>query len=141
MNDLTGSFSGKPKLQLLWTEHLNLPFLNALPQRYRIGRRRSKSKSKSMHPGVEDLTTLQTSFNAWDGIRDLQSHKYSVSDLQYVFLACLAVFSLWVAPPAPGVKMLALMGGVWLALMPATRQFFLPSSSIWVWLLYFFCSR
>jgi hypothetical protein len=25
--------------------------------------------------------------------------------------------------------------------MPATRQFFLPSVTIWTWLLYFFCSR
>ncbi|KAG8407492.1 Phosphatidylinositol:ceramide phosphoinositol transferase (IPC synthase) [Metarhizium acridum] len=25
--------------------------------------------------------------------------------------------------------------------MPATRQFFLPAVTIWVWLVYFFCSR
>lgn len=142
MNDLAGlSGSGKPKLQLLWPEHLNLPFLNAIPHRYRIGRRRSKSKSRSMHRGSEDITSLQTSFNAWDGVRDLQNHKYRVSDLQYVFLICLNLFSLSIAPPAPGVKLLAILGSAWLLLMPATRQFFKPSAVIWSWLLYFFCSR
>lgn len=140
MNDFTATLSGKPKLQLLWPEHVNLPFLNTLPHRYRIGRRRSKSKSR-MRPGEEDITTLKTSFNAWDGLRDFQRHKWRTSDLQYVFLALLGLFCLWVAPPAPGVKTLAVVGSVWVLLMPATRQFFLPSSMIWVWLLYFFCSR
>lgn len=140
MNDLSATLSGKPKLQLLWPEHLNLPFLNTIPHRYGIGRRRSKSKSR-VHPGVDDITTLKTSFNAWDGLRDLQKHKWCTSDLQYLFLALLALFSLWVAPPAPGVKTLAVLLSVWVISMPATRQFFLPSSMIWIWLLYFFCSR
>lgn len=77
----------------------------------------------------------------WDGVRDLQKHHFKFSDIQYVFLACLTLFSLYVAPPAPGIKLLALMGAVWVLLMPATRQFFLPSSMIWIWLVYFFCSR
>lgn len=140
MNDFTGSLSGKSKLQLLWPEHLNLPFLNTIPHRYRIGRRRSKSKSRA-HPGVDDITTLKSSFNAWDGIRDLQSHKWRTSDLQYAFITLVALFSLWIAPPAPGLKTLAVMASVWVSLMPATRQFFLPSAVIWCWLLYFFCSR
>ncbi|KAI5462304.1 hypothetical protein BGZ63DRAFT_354583 [Mariannaea sp. PMI_226] len=139
MNDFSASLSGKPKLQLLWPEHFNLPFLNTGPQRYRIGRARSKSRARAH--GLEDITSLKTSFNAWDGVRDLQRHKYRTSDLQYVFLVLVALFSFWVSPPAPGLKTLALMGGVWFALMPATRQFFLPSLAIWVWLLYFFCSR
>ncbi|KAL2674997.1 hypothetical protein Neosp_011177 [[Neocosmospora] mangrovei] len=138
MNDFP-TLSGKPKLQLLWPDHLNLPFMNtAVPQRYRIGRRRTKSKSG---PGNEEITGLKTSFNAWDGVRDFQKHKWATSDLQYVFLALLVLFCLWIAPPAPGVKLLAVVGSVWLMLMPATRQFFLPSSMIWIWLLYFFCSR
>lgn len=138
MNDFP-TLSGKPKLQLLWPDQLNLPFMNtAVPQRYRIGRRRTKSKSG---PGNEEITALKTSFNAWDGVRDFQKHKWATSDLQYVFLGLLALFCLWIAPPAPGVKLLAVVGSVWLMLMPATRQFFLPSSMIWIWLLYFFCSR
>ncbi|KAH6900191.1 hypothetical protein B0T10DRAFT_18511 [Thelonectria olida] len=139
MNDFSASLSGKPKLQLLWPEQFNLPFLNTVPHRYRMGRHRSKSRSRAH--GLEDITTLQTSFNAWDGIRDLQKHKYRTSDLQYVFLALLALFSLWIAPPAPGLKTLAVLASVWVSFMPATRQFFLPSACIWVWLLYFFCSR
>jgi hypothetical protein len=138
MNDFSATLSGKPKLQLLWPEHVNLPFLNTVPHRYRIGRRRTKSKSR---PGNEEITSLKTSFNAWDGVRDLQKHHWRTSDLQYAVVGLLILFSFWIAPPAPGVKLLAIIGSVWVLLMPATRQFFLPSVTIWTWLLYFFCSR
>lgn len=138
MNDFSATLSGKPKLQLLWPEHVNLPFLNTVPHRYRIGRRRTKSKSR---PGNEEITSLKTSFNAWDGVRDLQKHHWRTSDLQYAVVGLLILFSFWIAPPAPGVKLLAIIGSVWILLMPATRQFFLPSVTIWTWLLYFFCSR
>lgn len=138
MNDFSATLSGKPKLQLLWPEHVNLPFLNTVPPRYRIGRRRTKSKSR---PGNEELTSLKTSFNAWDGVRDLQKHHWRTSDLQYAVVGLLVLFSFWIAPPAPGVKLMAIVGSVWVLLMPATRQFFLPSVTIWTWLLYFFCSR
>lgn len=138
MNDFSATLSGKPKLQLLWPEHVNLPFLNTVPPRYRIGRRRTKSKSR---PGNEELTSLKTSFNAWDGVRDLQQHHWRTSDLQYAVVGLLVLFSFWIAPPAPGVKLLAILGSAWVLLMPATRQFFLPSVTIWTWLLYFFCSR
>lgn len=138
MNSFSSPLEGKSKLPFVWPEHLNLALLNRLPERYHVGRRRSRSKSRR---GEEDITSLQTSFNMWDGVRDLQKHHFQLSDVQYVVLVCLTLFSLYVAPPAPGVKLLALMGGAWLLLMPATRQFFLPSSMIWVWLVYFFCSR
>lgn len=142
MNDLPAALSGKSgKLPGLWTENLSLALLNRLPNKYRVGRRRARSKSKHLHPGVEDITSLQTSFNLWDGIRDLQKRKYRTSDLQYVFLLCLTLFSLWIAPSAPGIKFFALLASAWVLLMPATRQFFLPSSVIWIWLVYFFCSR
>lgn len=138
MNGFASPIEGKSKLPFVWPEQLNLALLNRLPERYHVGRRRSRSKSRR---GEEDITSLQTSFNMWDGVRDLQKHHFRTSDLQYVFLACLTLFSLYVAPPAPGVKLLALMGATWVLLMPATRQFFLPSCMIWIWLLYFFCSR
>lgn len=141
MNDLPSAFSGKPKLPYIWTENLSLALLNRLPNKYRVGRRRTRSKSKHIHPGVEDITTLQTSFSVSDGIRDLQKHKFRTSDLQYVALTSLTLFSLYIAPSAPAVKTLALLASVWVLLMPATRQFFLPSSAIWVYLVYFFCSR
>ncbi|POR32017.1 Inositol phosphorylceramide synthase catalytic subunit aur1 [Tolypocladium paradoxum] len=141
MKDLAGSVPGKPVLPSLWTENLTLAVLSRLPSRYQVGRRRARAKSGSTRPDVPDITSLETSFNFWDGIRDLQRHKWHVVDLQYIFLAGLTLFSLSIAPSAPALKLFALVGGVWLMLMPATRQFFLPSATIWVWLVYFFCSR
>ncbi|KID98234.1 aureobasidin resistance protein Aur1, partial [Metarhizium majus ARSEF 297] len=141
MKDLPGSVPGKPVLPSLWTENLTIAFLNRLPNRYHVGRRRARSKSKAMHPGAEDITSLRTSFNFWDGLRDLQRHRWRASDLQYIFLIGLTLFSLWIAPPAPALKFFALVAVSWIFLMPATRQFFLPAVTIWVWLVYFFCSR
>ncbi|QLI68402.1 Inositol phosphorylceramide synthase catalytic subunit aur1 [Metarhizium brunneum] len=141
MKDLPGSVPGKPVLPSLWTENLTIAFLNRLPNRYHVGRRRARSKSKTMHPGAEDITVLRTSFNFWDGLRDLQRHRWRASDLQYIFLIGLTLFSLWIAPPAPALKFFALVAVSWIFLMPATRQFFLPAVTIWVWLVYFFCSR
>lgn len=130
--------SGKPKLPALLTEHVNLAFLNRLPARYQ--RRRPRAKSNTTHRG-EDITSLQTSFNFWDGLRDLQKHQWRLSDLQYLVLAAVTLFSLYIAPPAPALKLFGLIGATWILCMPATRQFFLPSLPIWVWLLYFFTSR
>jgi hypothetical protein len=141
MNDLPGPFAGKQKLPFLWTEKLKLELLSRLPSRYHVGRRRSRSKSRTLYPADEDLTSLNTSFNFRDGLRELQGHEWQNSDLQYVFLVGLALFSLWIAPPAPALKFFGLMGMAWLCLMPATRQFFFPALPIWTWLVYFFCSR
>lgn len=141
MKDLPGSAPGKPVLPSLWTENLTIAFLNRLPNRYHVGRRRPRSKSKTTYPGAEDITTLRTSFSFWDGLRDLQKHKWKTTDLQYFGLAGLTLFSLWIAPPAPAAKFFSLLAACWILLMPATRQFFLPSVTIWVWLVYFFCSR
>ncbi|OAA73609.1 aureobasidin resistance protein Aur1 [Cordyceps fumosorosea ARSEF 2679] len=140
MTDRAGPLPAKPKLPNLLTENLNLAFLNRLPQRYQ-NRRRPRTKSNARDQGVEDITSLYTSFSVWDGIRDLQKHDFKKSDLQYVFLLFLTLFSLYIAPSAPALKFFALAGSAWLLLMPATRQILLPSSMIWIWLLYFFCSR
>ena len=141
MKELPGSVPGKPVLPSLWTENLTLAVLSRLPNRYQVGRRRGRAKSGAARHDVPEVTSLQTSFNLWDGIRDLQKHKWHLVDLQYVFLTGLTLFSLSIAPEAPALKLFALLGVVWLMLMPATRQFFLPSATIWVWLVYFFCSR
>ena len=140
MADHPGSLSGKPKLPTLLTENINLAFLNRLPKRYH-GRRRPRTKSNARDQGVDDITSLYTSFNAWDGLRDLQKHDFKKSDIQYAVLLFLTLFSLYIAPSAPALKFFALMGSAWLLLMPATRQILLPSAAIWIWLLYFFCSR
>ncbi|KJK88955.1 hypothetical protein H633G_07194 [Metarhizium anisopliae BRIP 53284] len=123
MKDLPGSVPGKPVLPSLWTENLTIAFLNRLPNRYHVGRRRARSKSKTMHPGAEGITALRTSFNLWDGLRDLQRHRWRASDLQYIFLIGLTLFSLWIAPPAPALKFFALVAVSWIFLMPATRHF------------------
>lgn len=142
MNELSAALAGNSKpSSFLSAEKLHLAFLNRLPDRYQVGRRRTRSKSKRLHPGAPDITSLQTSFSVGDGVRDLQKHHWRTSDWQYVFLLALSLFSLSVAPSAPALKFFALCGAGWLLLMPATRQFFLPSLTIWIWLLYFFCSR
>lgn len=140
MNHLPGSLPGKPKSPLMWTENLKFDFISHLPSRYHIGHRRNRSKTRGF-AAAEDVTSLKTSFNFWDGIRDLQHHKWRLLDLQYLFLASLALFSLSIAPPAPTLKLFAIIASAWALLTPATRQFFLPSAPIWTWLLYFFCSR
>jgi inositol phosphorylceramide synthase catalytic subunit len=138
MDDIT---SQKAKLPFL-PEALNTAILKNLPGRYEIaGRRRTRSKSKHTPPGVAPISTLERSFNLWDGIRSLQKRNWRMTDIQYVFLAGLVLFSLSITPAAPTSKTFAVMGGLWVLLMPATRQFFLPSLMIWVWLLYFFSSR
>lgn len=143
MEDLPTPLGGGQKSKLPFLpEALNTAILNRLPGHYEpLRRQRTRSKSKHTPPGVAHITALKRSFNLWDGIRSLQKHKWQLSDLQYVALAALILFSLSVTPSAPGVKLLALLGGSWLLLMPATRQFFLPSLAIWTWLLYFFSSR
>ncbi|PHH83125.1 hypothetical protein CDD83_3059 [Cordyceps sp. RAO-2017] len=142
MADLPGSLPGKPVLPSLWTDSIALAVLNRLPARYHAARRRSRSNARPMRGhGSADITSLQRSFSLWDGVRDLARRRWHPADLQYLFLAGLALFSLSIAPSAPVVKTLALVGAACILLMPATRQFFLPSVTIWVWLVYFFCSR
>lgn len=153
MADITDSLPGlssrpKPNLPSLLTENLQATIFSHFPLAARFqmsnnttGRPRARSKSKHLPPGVEDITSLKTSFSLWDGVRELQRRKYKFSDVQYVFLAFLVLFSLYIAPSAPTIKMAAVLGSSWLLLMPATGQFFRPSAMIWIWLLYFFCSR
>lgn len=151
MSKLPGPVPGvKPKLTLpyLPSDSLHAAILSRLPAWYQQqqqqqhgGRPRARSKSKILPPGVDNITNLQTSFSLWDGVRQLQRRNYTIWDLQYVFLAALSLFSLWISPPAPTIKLLAVMGSLWVLLMPATGQFFRPSMMIWIWLLYFFSSR
>ncbi|KAL3951823.1 hypothetical protein ACCO45_013540 [Purpureocillium lilacinum] len=120
MKDLPGSLPGKPVLPSLWTENLTLAVLNRLPNRYHVGRRRMRAKSNTARNGMPDITSLETSFSFWDGIRDLQKHKFKPTDLQYLFVAGLTLFMLWIAPPAPTIKFFALVASVW-ALLPVSH--------------------
>lgn len=139
MRDLGLSLSGnKPRLPALITN--NLQFLNLNSHATRTtGRPRSNSKPKRLESS--DITKLKTSFNPADGLRDLRSHKWQPSDLQYIVLSAIVFFSFYITPSAPLIKTLALSAISLVLLMPATRQFFLPSAVIWIWLLYFFSSR
>jgi membrane-associated phospholipid phosphatase len=141
MEDLPAPFPSRSKKTSLWRQNITLAIFTRLPSRYQTGRPRSRSKSKILPPGQQSVGDLKTSFSFWDGIRDLQKHKWQTSDIQYFILAGLSLFSISVAPSAPLIKCLAIVAVAWLSLTPATRQCFLPSAPIWVWLLYFFCSR
>ncbi|RYP47556.1 hypothetical protein DL768_006401 [Monosporascus sp. mg162] len=93
-------------------------------------------------PLENDVTALQTSFSIRESLRRIRRRKWSVLDIQYVSLACLTIFSLWIIEPAaPFIKTAAFLGYMLLLLMPATNQFFLPSWPIWTYLLFFFSSR
>jgi membrane-associated phospholipid phosphatase len=143
MDELPTPYSGgKTSIPSGWTDRFSAAVFSRLSSRTPVGRRRRNSlKSKILSPGVHAVSDLQTSFDFRDGVRDLQNHKWQLSDMQYVVLTGLTLFSLYIAPSAPLVKSLALSASAWVLLMPATRQFFVPSAAIWVWLVYFFCSR
>lgn len=141
-NTLLGQ--AKPKLQiphLQWPRALSIK----IPQRYRpdSGRRRraKKPKRQTSDEPNENITKLQTSFNPLDGVRAIQRHRWVWLDIQYPALAGFMIFSLAIAPMPIFVKIGAPLVSLLVCLMPATGQFFLPSMPIWIYLLYFFCSR
>ncbi|ORY58883.1 uncharacterized protein BCR38DRAFT_352354 [Pseudomassariella vexata] len=141
MQDFSTLLQTRPKLHLKWPETLHLSSLNPISQRSKSGRRRSNSKRKSSN-SPDKIASLQTSFSTAESLRSLRRHKWSLFDLQYVVLAAFTLGCLWVIEArAPLLKTAAASGYVLLLLMPATRQFFLPSWPIWVYLLYFFSSR
>lgn len=135
MRDLGISIPGKPKLPALLTHNL------AFNRSHAKASRHPRSSSKPRHLAADDITKLNMSFSPAQGIQDLRNHKWKPSDLQYAVLAFLSLFSLYITPSAPIIKTLALCASALILLIPATRQFALPSSPIWVWLLYFFSSR
>lgn len=153
MADLSSFLAMKsPKLPLISPGFLNLAKLNPIPRRYRPSRSRLQKRraaaaaaaatnTANFPPWASDVASLKTSFNPWDGVRELTTRKWHLLDVQYVVLAALIIFSLAIAPSAPLIKSLAVVAILLVHLMPATNQFFLPSLSIWTYLLYFFCSR
>lgn len=103
---------------------------------------RSKPKAPYAPTDNTGITSLKTSFSIMSSLRSLQRHQWSLLDLQYVILAGLTIFSLYIIEArAPVIKSLTACGYLLFLLMPATRQFFLPSWPIWTYLLYFFSSR
>jgi hypothetical protein len=132
----------KPKLPF-WPGSLNFALLNPIPQKYRPSRRlRARQKARlSTSLNVDDVTRLKTSFDVRETLRILRTRRWHLLDAQYLILIFVTLFSLIIAPSAPLIKTGAcVLYGV-LLLMPITQQFFLPSTSIWVYLLFFFSSR
>ncbi|KAI1880085.1 hypothetical protein JX265_001706 [Neoarthrinium moseri] len=135
-------FQARPTLHLAWPKKLEMAALSPISKRHAFGRRRSSSKPKSYDPKLEHVSSLQRSFSILKSVEELKEHRWSLFDLQYVVLAGLCLFSLWIIEAhAPVIKTAAALGYLLLLLMPATRQFFLPSWPIWTYLLYFFSSR
>jgi len=138
----------QPKAKLLpfaWPVALNLEKLNPIPHKYRPSRktrmRLSKIKSNPGAPVSEDVTRLQTSFNVLESVAALRQRRWRIYDLQHLVVFGIMMFSLFILPSAPLIKTGAMVILGLLLLMPITSQFFLPSLSIWTYLLYFFSSR
>lgn len=136
----------KPKLHI---PHLQWPgaLKIKIPERHRSGNdddRRSrwkKPRRQQYDEPITSITRLQTSFNPIDGVRAVRRHRWTWLDIQYPALAGFMIFSLCIAPMPLLAKIAIPSVSLLVCLMPATRQFFLPSMPIWTYLLYFFCSR
>lgn len=145
MQDLnTFPIQAKPKLPL---PHLQWPgaLKIKIPHTFRPGssgkRSRSKKPRKQYYDESSSITGLQTSFNPMDGVRTIRRHRWHWLDIQYPALAGFMILSLVIAPMPIFIKIAAPLLSILVCLMPATRQFFLPSMPIWIYLLYFFSSR
>lgn len=122
----------KAKLPFSWRP--SIPSL--LPHRIR---RKLRSKVRSRQSPASSLTSLETSISPADTLRALRVHRWSFYDGQYLILIILGIFSLCIIPsPGPIVKT-GLSTIILVALiLPITRQFLLPSISIWTWLTFFY---
>lgn len=144
MQDLnTFPIQAKPKLQI---PHLHWPGALSIkiPHSFRPGSSSRRSRSKKPwkdHDEAANITGLQTSFNPMDGLRTIRRRRWHWLDIQYPTLAAFMIFSLTIAPMHVFFKIAVPIVSLLVCLMPATRQFFLPSMPIWIYLLYFFSSR
>ncbi|OTB03155.1 hypothetical protein M426DRAFT_180537 [Hypoxylon sp. CI-4A] len=136
------------QLPLGWRDRLSPSKLSSIPGRYNLPRmfRQSGHSTKQMrehgHGSTKGISALQTSFRVTDSFELLRTRKWSVFDLQYLVLASLTTFSMWIMEPAaPIIKTIIGLGYLTLLFMPITRQFFLPSWPIWTYLIFFFSSR
>lgn len=137
----------KPKANLLsyfWhatTASFNLARFNPIPQQYRSGKKLRRMQKIKSNQATEDVTRLQTSINVLDSLESLRGREWRVYDIQYLILLFIFGFSFFILPSAPLIKTGAVVASAVVLLMPITQQFFLPSLSIWIYLLYFFSSR
>lgn len=159
MQDFGGVLSqSTPKMSFLWPAAAALAQWNPIPRKYRPGRSRRKQKPRlsvsappsrfasspqagSGKASVVNVASLQRSFNPADGLRTLRRHRWNIYDLQHLITVAFVLFSFIIAPIPIIVDLGIVAGYSLLVLMPATRQFFLPSLPIWTYLFYFFSSR
>ncbi|CAK7222260.1 Phosphatidylinositol:ceramide phosphoinositol transferase (IPC synthase) [Sporothrix bragantina] len=145
-------------MSFLWPAAEALAQWNPIPRKYRPSKSRRKQKprlsvsappsrfSSSPQAGngkgqSHSVAALQRSFNPADGIRTLRRHRWNIYDVQHLITVCFVLFSFIIAPIPIIVDIGIVAGYSLLVLMPATRQFFLPSLPIWTYLFYFFSSR
>jgi hypothetical protein len=134
----------KRKLPIPFVPPLTLADLNPIPYKFRPSRRlkmRQKARSTAGSNGQSSVTQLQTSFDMMETVRHLRRRQWKLLDLQHVAMAGFILFSLSITPSAPLLKTAAVVAYCVLLFMPITQQFFLPSLSIWTYLIYFFSSR
>ncbi|KAG0325639.1 Aureobasidin resistance protein Aur1 [Dissophora globulifera] len=74
-------------------------------------------------------------------IRPLRKHRYTLYDLQYVFLLALFSFCYYVMDKPVWFKLPITLGALALLIPRKTRQFMLPLSAIAAWLILFYCCR
>lgn len=101
-------------------------------------RRKLRSKIRSRQSPSSTFSTLQKSLSPLDSLSSLRTHRWSLYDLQYLFLAILVVFSLCIIPGSVlfrvGVPTVILLS----VAIPASRQFWLPFWPIGIWLLFYY---
>jgi len=124
----------KAKMPFSWP---SIP--NPIPRRYR---RRLRSKLRAAQSPASSIASIETSFNPYDTLRALRTHRWSVYDGQYLILIIIGIFSLSISQaPGPVMKTAAASLLMLALLVPATRQFFLPFLPIATWLVFFFNAR
>ncbi|KAF9358744.1 Aureobasidin resistance protein Aur1 [Mortierella sp. AD094] len=74
-------------------------------------------------------------------IRPLQKHRYTLYDLQYVFLFILFSFCYYIMDKPVWFKLPIALGAIGLLIPRKTRQFMLPFLAIAAWLILFYCCR
>ncbi|KAK3834557.1 MAG: hypothetical protein J3R72DRAFT_346312, partial [Linnemannia gamsii] len=71
----------------------------------------------------------------------LKKHRYSLYDLQYVFLFVLFSFCYYIMDKPVWFKLPIALGAIGLLIPKKTRQFMLPFLAIAAWLILFYCCR
>ncbi|KAF9282947.1 Aureobasidin resistance protein Aur1 [Mortierella alpina] len=74
-------------------------------------------------------------------IRPLKNHRYTLYDLQYLFLFVLFSFCYYIMDKPVWFKLPIALGAIGLLIPRKTRQFMLPFLAIAAWLILFYCCR